>query len=111
MLPRQMKAYYYKLIKEAVESEETILLNKYIDEVYRFAQIQVMKNILYVFFWLILGTVMYFGMGYAISKQEVVECNKLVSQSQAGYDNFYITQLEDAMCRSHGIIIDARVEK
>ena len=65
----------------------------------------------YVFFWLLLGTVMYFGMGYAISKQEVVECNKLVSQSQAGYDNFYITQLEDAMCRSHEIIINARVEK
>ena len=43
-----------------------------------------------------------------MDKSEIVTCNKLVEQSKQ-YDNFFITKIDDDMCRHHGIVIDAPI--
>lgn len=43
-----------------------------------------------------------------MSKQEIVDCNLWVAQSQE-FRSFFITKWQDDQCRAHGIIIDAPV--
>ena len=72
------------------------------------------KDAIAMLFFIIVAIVIASGFGMLImsglEKNEVVTCNKLVSQSKEFKNaGFFITKIDDEMCRSHNIIIDAPV--
>lgn len=42
--------------------------------------------------------------------QERVDCYKLQTQAQEGYENFYITNWQSEMCEAQNIIVNAEVK-
>ena len=76
-----------------------------------------MKNIflfLYVLVWSLFIAGFVFALMYffnaGLDRQEVVDCNKMQSQSMQ-YSNFYLLQWQKDMCDAHNIIIEAPIQK
>ncbi len=57
----------------------------------------------YIIIVIIVGFFMAFAL-ISISKDEIIECNKLLEQSRE-YPSFWSTQADKDMCQAHGIII------
>jgi len=70
-----------------------------------------MKTALKVLITLAVVVGFLFLVNHAIRAQEVVDCNKLVAQSQEFAEaGFYITSWQKDMCDAHGISINAPVK-
>lgn len=52
----------------------------------------------------------YFLVSYAMPEVDKQNCQKLVEQSEAGYDGFYITADQAKICEMVGITINAPIK-
>lgn len=69
-----------------------------------------MKTILQIVLGIAAIAVFVLILSTGLDKQEVVDCNNLVSQSEEFANaGFYITSWEKEMCDAHGITINAPV--